>query len=196
MVVGGALDRSLFPRRSVPSGGPDQYPTNTQHLLALQTKLDRPGYGGEGNRTPDLVNAIHALSQLSYAPPGIHSHPSPAPFPSTPSTPWSRDPYVGSVPQSAEWTPPPLSFRFGVLRRGTTFGKHARFFATEPLNVSVCMSGVNRVGLAKILSADNLHDFSVHAQETRQPRAARARSTKVLVVSWWQESRLLDNCGM
>ncbi len=24
--------------------------------------------GGEGNRTPDLVNAIHALSQLSYAP--------------------------------------------------------------------------------------------------------------------------------
>ena len=25
--------------------------------------------GGEGDRTPDLVNAIHALSQLSYAPP-------------------------------------------------------------------------------------------------------------------------------
>src|SRR6266699_4745672 len=25
-------------------------------------------YGGEGDRTPDLVNAIHALSQLSYAP--------------------------------------------------------------------------------------------------------------------------------
>ena len=34
---------------------------------------DNPGTppsasGGEGNRTPDLVNAIHALSQLSYAP--------------------------------------------------------------------------------------------------------------------------------
>jgi RNA polymerase primary sigma factor len=28
----------------------------------------RPPSGGEGNRTPDLVNAIHALSQLSYAP--------------------------------------------------------------------------------------------------------------------------------
>ena len=28
----------------------------------------RRGYGGEGDRTPDLVNAIHALSQLSYAP--------------------------------------------------------------------------------------------------------------------------------
>ena len=24
--------------------------------------------GGEGNRTPDLLNAIQALSQLSYAP--------------------------------------------------------------------------------------------------------------------------------
>jgi hypothetical protein len=33
--------------------------------------LPRPkkaGSGGEGDRTPDLVNAIHALSQLSYAP--------------------------------------------------------------------------------------------------------------------------------
>src|SRR5437870_2512310 len=28
----------------------------------------RPASGGEGDRTPDLVNAIHALSQLSYAP--------------------------------------------------------------------------------------------------------------------------------
>jgi hypothetical protein len=27
-----------------------------------------PHNGGEGDRTPDLVNAIHALSQLSYAP--------------------------------------------------------------------------------------------------------------------------------
>jgi hypothetical protein len=34
------------------------------------TGLNRPkrGHGGEGDRTPDLVNAIHALSQLSYAP--------------------------------------------------------------------------------------------------------------------------------
>ena len=29
--------------------------------------------GGEGDRTPDLVNAIHALSQLSYAPINIGS---------------------------------------------------------------------------------------------------------------------------
>jgi hypothetical protein len=36
--------------------------------------LSVPGSGGEGDRTPDLVNAIHALSQLSYAPvagPGV-----------------------------------------------------------------------------------------------------------------------------
>ena len=35
----------------------------------LQRRLRRLAvYGGEGDRTPDLVNAIHALSQLSYAP--------------------------------------------------------------------------------------------------------------------------------
>ena len=33
--------------------------------------------GGEGDRTPDLVNAIHALSQLSYAP-AIFPRPKPA----------------------------------------------------------------------------------------------------------------------
>jgi hypothetical protein len=35
----------------------------------LGVEIDRRGsHGGEGDRTPDLVNAIHALSQLSYAP--------------------------------------------------------------------------------------------------------------------------------
>ena len=35
----------------------------------LGVKIGRRGsHGGEGDRTPDLVNAIHALSQLSYAP--------------------------------------------------------------------------------------------------------------------------------
>ena len=35
----------------------------------LGVKIGRKGsHGGEGDRTPDLVNAIHALSQLSYAP--------------------------------------------------------------------------------------------------------------------------------
>src|SRR5262245_15145966 len=46
-------------------------------LLAL---LRRRGSGGEGDRTPDLVNAIHALSQLSYAP-AILSHPTELPAP-------------------------------------------------------------------------------------------------------------------
>jgi hypothetical protein len=40
-------------------GGPLMQPP---HLIAKTTN------GGEGDRTPDLVNAIHALSQLSYAP--------------------------------------------------------------------------------------------------------------------------------
>ena len=50
----------------------------TEHLeLAAATNdflidfVSRPGHlghGGEGNRTPDLLNAIQALSQLSYAP--------------------------------------------------------------------------------------------------------------------------------
>src|ERR1043166_8394652 len=34
----------------------------------------QPCHGGEGNRTPDLLNAIQALSQLSYAPSFHHSH--------------------------------------------------------------------------------------------------------------------------
>ena len=35
-----------------------------------QTTVLRPSasHGGEGNRTPDLLNAIQALSQLSYTP--------------------------------------------------------------------------------------------------------------------------------
>src|SRR5512138_2224137 len=34
-----------------------------------RTDRDAPlASGGEGNRTPDLLNAIQALSQLSYAP--------------------------------------------------------------------------------------------------------------------------------
>src|SRR5215468_5090520 len=39
--------------------------------FALSNPLDLLGFlvgGAEGDRTPDLVNAIHALSQLSYGP--------------------------------------------------------------------------------------------------------------------------------
>ena len=38
--------------------------------LGCESRSKR-GHGGEGDRTPDLVNAIHALSQLSYAPAGF-----------------------------------------------------------------------------------------------------------------------------
>jgi hypothetical protein len=57
-------------RRPVTRGGA----TQVQQLLLRVS--DRAGDGGEGNRTPDLLNAIQALSQLSYAPgrsPGPHS---------------------------------------------------------------------------------------------------------------------------
>ena len=37
-------------------------------LYQLSYSRNEPGDGGEGNRTPDLLNAIQALSQLSYAP--------------------------------------------------------------------------------------------------------------------------------
>ena len=43
--------------------------------------------GGEGNRTPDLVNAIHALSQLSYAPVILGAREA---VRSKPTTSWSR----------------------------------------------------------------------------------------------------------
>ena len=48
------------------------------HLSSTDPSFARPAIhrvpdrrthsGGEGNRTPDLLNAIQALSQLSYAP--------------------------------------------------------------------------------------------------------------------------------
>src|SRR5690349_24938219 len=63
---GCALPTELFPRalnvmaqRSRPPSRPNLRTSSTFPIL-----LD----GGEGDRTPDLVNAIHALSQLSYAP--------------------------------------------------------------------------------------------------------------------------------
>src|SRR5512135_2894838 len=45
-------------------------PPLRHHPAAARNPCRRsiPTNGGEGDRTPDLVNAIHALSQLSYAP--------------------------------------------------------------------------------------------------------------------------------
>src|ERR1043166_2523446 len=65
---GSALPTELFPRRAK-SNRPVGYLPPCQRLTVRPS--DRPSVrpdGGEGDRTPDLVNAIHALSQLSYAP--------------------------------------------------------------------------------------------------------------------------------
>ena len=42
-------------------------PASLSERLAQSNRYFRR-YGGEGNRTPDLLNAIQALSQLSYTP--------------------------------------------------------------------------------------------------------------------------------
>jgi hypothetical protein len=66
---GCALPTELFPRtfaesfRAVTVFRPARY-----RRIPLDPRSNNRGHGGEGNRTPDLVNAIHALSQLSYAP--------------------------------------------------------------------------------------------------------------------------------
>src|SRR6266566_5982457 len=56
---GCALPTELFPRTN-----------NRSHPATC--------HGGEGNRTPDLLNAIQALSQLSYTP-GVSLTTSPSP---------------------------------------------------------------------------------------------------------------------
>ena len=65
------LSYSRMTRDARPSGGPvvrlERYSSAARH---------RRGWdGGEGNRTPDLLNAIQALSQLSYAPRGDSEEP-------------------------------------------------------------------------------------------------------------------------
>ena len=54
-------------------------PVPTQRPISTGLTRPKRGHGGEGDRTPDLVNAIHALSQLSYAP-VILSRPRTAPL--------------------------------------------------------------------------------------------------------------------
>ncbi len=55
---GCALPTELFPRLRA----------SYSLVRCNQSRPDPLGHGGEGNRTPDLLNAIQALSQLSYAP--------------------------------------------------------------------------------------------------------------------------------
>jgi hypothetical protein len=53
-------------------------PAPAQRPICVGLTRPKREHGGEGDRTPDLVNAIHALSQLSYAPAKL-SRPRPAP---------------------------------------------------------------------------------------------------------------------
>ena len=60
-----------YSRESQTVGRADGQAVNTPHyanLLTVRPAARPTASGGEGDRTPDLVNAIHALSQLSYAP--------------------------------------------------------------------------------------------------------------------------------
>ena len=83
---GCALPTELFPqlptdretmrsgRATQPAAPADRFPEWRRGCLprASRTTPSRSsGDGGEGNRTPDLYNAIVALSQLSYAPSGL-----------------------------------------------------------------------------------------------------------------------------
>jgi hypothetical protein len=79
---GCALPTELFPQYRIGATTTDQHfvttfvPTPSIATTALSRsytkrgvqRFDSPRHGGEGNRTPDLLNAIQALSQLSYAP--------------------------------------------------------------------------------------------------------------------------------
>ena len=61
---GCALPTELFPRSGENFSA---RPAAAQRPTLGRARL-KGASGGEGDRTPDLVNAIHALSQLSYAP--------------------------------------------------------------------------------------------------------------------------------
>src|SRR5512138_263582 len=67
---GCALPTELFPHDSRFASAVDARRDHCSTLAAtkLNIRLLRRPSGGEGNRTPDLLNAIQALSQLSYAP--------------------------------------------------------------------------------------------------------------------------------
>ena len=58
------LSYSRRPARLREQSEPDRPRTSLTNSTSSEPHRD----GGEGNRTPDLLNAIQALSQLSYAP--------------------------------------------------------------------------------------------------------------------------------
>src|SRR6266571_4554161 len=79
------------------------------NVITQSGLIYRPGsHGGEGDRTPDLVNAIHALSQLSYAPVILPPPRPPAPPapPAPPNCPGGNTAsYRGVEAVSSDFTP-------------------------------------------------------------------------------------------
>src|ERR1035437_6057685 len=66
---GCALPTELFPRGSGVADAVAHHDVRTRSGPRRFAARTRPSdHGGEGDRTPDLLNAIQALSQLSYAP--------------------------------------------------------------------------------------------------------------------------------
>ena len=65
------LEEGLEPSRGCPHRilNPARLPIPPPEPECLRTgSMDPANNGAEGNRTPDLLNAIQALSQLSYGP--------------------------------------------------------------------------------------------------------------------------------
>jgi hypothetical protein len=70
---GCALPTELFPHTTYATVTPNNL--SGPHRPHVRTLPGPRRHGGEGNRTPDLLNAIQALSQLSYAPGATPSPP-------------------------------------------------------------------------------------------------------------------------
>ncbi len=80
---GCALPTELFPHLRMPILAFAPQGRNRIRRPASAPAWRRLTSGGEGDRTPDLVNAIHALSQLSYAPVILGGPENPSSAPST-----------------------------------------------------------------------------------------------------------------
>ncbi len=78
-------------------------PAPAQRPACAGSTRPKRDHGGEGDRTPDLVNAIHALSQLSYAPAKLSRlHPAPPQHGNVAAVPPSvNDRYTGRARSNA-----------------------------------------------------------------------------------------------
>jgi hypothetical protein len=99
------LGKVVLYQLSYSRGGSDcsAWPAATQRSV-IRLCTPEGGHGGEGDRTPDLVNAIHALSQLSYAP-TILSRPRTAPRQARKRSPCKTECQRGNVAVNGQLAP-------------------------------------------------------------------------------------------